>query len=880
MTILTILYTIIIQPIELLLTIVYNLAMHYTGFHIGPSIIVLSLVVNLLALPLYKKADKMQSEEKERQAAMDGMIKHIRKTFKGDERFFMLQTYYRQNDYKPVYVLKGSVSLLLQIPFFVAAYNFLSKLPSLRGTAFWIVKDMGSPDALLTIGAISINILPVIMTLINIVSGMVYTKGQPLKLKLQLYGMALVFLILLYNSPAGLVFYWILNNIFSLGKSIVNSIVAGKRIGKVDKETVDVKTDRDKVTEADTVKVADKTALSDQGRICLYGGLFLTIFVGCLIPTNVIRASVAEFVDPARMVNPAFYIWFSMMLALGTFVVWMGIYYALSDKRLGKYFSESMCILTVWAIMGYMVFSGGLGLISADLKYDNDIDYDLKSKLINMAILIAVGLVIHFLYRWKTGMFEYILLTALIAVIIMGIYNVSMICREYSTLDYMAEEDGTDAEISLSRNGRNVVFIMLDRAMGTQLPYIFAEKPELKEQFAGFTYYPNTVSFGQSTNFGAPSIYGGYEYTPWNINLREDETLADKHDEALRVLPVLFDENGYEVTVCDPPYAGYKWVPRLYIYDDHPDIRAYNTEGKFDSEYDEILGRTDYRYKRNLFCYSIMRISPLVLRGMLYGGGMYNEPDCMTVQATTGISKAYGYNQNFLDSYSVLTNLGEITKITDDTAGSFVMLQNSTTHEPTILKEPDYTPELDVDNTQFDKDMNERYTLDGVTMSMENKDQVSHYHVNMAALIQVGKWLDELKQQGIYDNTRIVIVSDHGRPLGQFGLTTSDGQDIEAFIPLLMMKDFGDREFRTSDEFMTNADCVSFMVEDVIADPVNPFTGNKLDGHEKTTEPVRITGSMDFDIDKNNGNRFLPAIWYTVGDDVYDTGGWEVIGEY
>lgn len=43
-----------------------------------------------------------------KQVQMDHWFRHIRKTFKGDERFMMIQTYYRQNDYKPVYVLRGS----------------------------------------------------------------------------------------------------------------------------------------------------------------------------------------------------------------------------------------------------------------------------------------------------------------------------------------------------------------------------------------------------------------------------------------------------------------------------------------------------------------------------------------------------------------------------------------------------------------------------------------------------------------------------------------------------------------------------------------------------------------------------------------------------
>ena len=40
---------------------------------------------------------------------------------------------YRQNNYSPTNALRGSVSLLLEIPFFIAAYHFLSNLELLRG---------------------------------------------------------------------------------------------------------------------------------------------------------------------------------------------------------------------------------------------------------------------------------------------------------------------------------------------------------------------------------------------------------------------------------------------------------------------------------------------------------------------------------------------------------------------------------------------------------------------------------------------------------------------------------------------------------------------------------------------------------------------------
>ena len=101
--------------------------------------------------------------------------------------------------------------------------------------------------------------------------------------------------------------------------------------------------------------------------------------------------------------------------------------------------------------------------------------------------------------------------------------------------------------LKLSKNGKNVAVFMLDMAMGSYIPYFMNEKPELKDAFAGFTHYTNTISYGAHTLFGAPAIFGGYEYTPAEINIRNQEPLVKKHNEALKVLPVLFGKEGFSI---------------------------------------------------------------------------------------------------------------------------------------------------------------------------------------------------------------------------------------------------------------------------------------------------------------------------------------------
>ena len=107
MLFLSMLYTLIISPLELLFEVIFEVANKIIG-NAGLSIIFLSLAVNFLVLPLYKRADELQAEERDIQAKMAPRIKQIKSSFQGDERFMMLQEYYRINHYKPIYALKSS----------------------------------------------------------------------------------------------------------------------------------------------------------------------------------------------------------------------------------------------------------------------------------------------------------------------------------------------------------------------------------------------------------------------------------------------------------------------------------------------------------------------------------------------------------------------------------------------------------------------------------------------------------------------------------------------------------------------------------------------------------------------------------------------------
>jgi len=909
MSVAEIIYSILIQPLELFFELVFVRANSYLA-NPGLAIVALSLVMNFLVLPLYRRADAIQEEERDIEARLAKGVAHIKKVFKGDEKMMMLRTYYRQNNYLPTDAIKGSLSLFLEIPFFIAAYQFLSHLELLKGAAFGPIADLGAPDALLTVAGTSINVLPIIMTAVNIVSSAIFVQGYTLKTKIQLYAMALFFFVFLYSSPAGLVFYWTLNNVFSLVKTIFYKVENPRKVlaillsvlgiaisvygiffyhglvrNKIYMVLFGIIAQRWLLIQFGKIKTkgSRESALKPDPNIFWLAALLLTVLMGVLIPSAVIETSPQEFVNIKHFFHPLWYVASASCIAAGTFLVWLRVFYWIADDRGKVIFERVLWCCCGIAIVDYMFVDTDYGILSYLLKYDKALVIPAKQKTLNAIVLIFVSVAMYLGLKRYRNKAVGVLMTVILATACMSSINVYGIWNDIKILEKRIESGSSvgreDKFLQLSQEGKNVVVIMLDRGMGPYIPYLFNENPKLKEQFSGFTYYRNTISFGGFTNFGTPALFGGYEYTPMKMNERKDEKLVFKQNEALKVMPVLFSQNGYDVTVCDPPYANYQWVPDLSIFSEYPEIRTYNLDGRFsDSSENEIKSN-----KRNFFFYSLMRVAPQLVRGAVYDNGQYNQTGGYSAQKTEGTSKGEGKNPGFMNTYNVLRNLTQITAIREDSVNTFMMMTNNTTHEPMLLQEPDYLPAERVDNREYDAQHKDRFMIGGISMKMENKMHYSHYESNMAALNELGKWFDYLKKNGVYDNTRIVIVSDHGRQLGQFDelIVRKKGKtyDIEGFVALLMVKDYAAQEFKVSNEFMTNGDVPSLAIAGLIDEPINPFTGKMISNVEKTAHRQYIITSNVWDTGKNNGTQFLPSDWLTVHDDIWNRDNWELAAE-
>ena len=925
MSVLQLLYQLFFAPLELLFEFVFSVAYGVLD-NIGISLIPLSLAVNFLLLPFYNRADAIQKEQHAIEERLAPGIAHIKKTFQGDERYMIMQTFYRQNHYSPIQSLRSSLAILLEIPFFIAAYHFLSHYTLMSTASLGPLQNLGEPDKLLKLGSLSVNLLPILMTVINIISSSIYAKDLSLKEKVQLHGMALIFLVLLYNSPSGLVFYWTLNNLFSLVKNIVYTsknkalvldiilgvmslitlifglVFRGKPLGKLAIIVVAIAMvlpiliRRSELLQSKAKKKKDDGDSSSINRIFVFACLFLAMLTGLLIPASVIASSPAEFVIQSSFRSPVRYVIYSSALAIGLFVIWCGLFYYLSSARVRNYFCICMCILSISGVIHFFCFGRQLSYLDNALNFEFGLNYGLNEVMISPLVFIALIVLIVVLFQKKLDrVIRFILPVLLLGTTGLGIYNVVNIQRQMPAIRQAVELEAEKLpSIPLSRNGQNVVVIMMDRALSCYVPYLFQEKPELEEMFSGFTWYPNTLSFGTTTNTGSPALFGGYDYQPLKLNERDDTLLKDKQNEALRLMPVLFDEAGYNVTVCDPPYAGYQWIPDLSIYDDHPDIHAYITEnGQFWNEpkSDEC---SEHIWIRDFFCYSITRIVPVPFQEFFYNSGTYRDPNHVInslyrVQYAPGDSLFFGYDANFMNAYSALMALPSITEVSDSSENTFLMLQNSTTHNVANLKEPEYVPAMSIDNREYDQEHADRFTVDGRTISMDSVYKMAHYQSDMAGLLGLGQWFDYLRSEGLWDNTRIIIVSDHGYMLDHFEDLSLPNNSMDtganvlsvlSYNPLFMVKDFGSTDGFTVDyTFMTNADTPLLAFDQLIENPVHPDTGVPVTDALKYEDTLYVMHTEDWRTNSNNGTRFTPGIWYSVRNQyIFDPENWKEEG--
>ena len=196
--------TVVAQPIYWLLEQIHGFVGNW-----GWSIILLTVVIKLIFFPLSAASYKSMAKMRKVGPRMQKMKEQYGDDKMGFQRAMM--DLYKREKINP---LGGCMPILIQIPVFIALYWVLLASVEMRNAPWlgWIT-DLATPDPYF--------ILPIVMAVTMFIQTKLNpTPPDPMQAKLMMI-MPIVFSVMFVFFPAGLVLYWVVNNILSIAQQWV-----------------------------------------------------------------------------------------------------------------------------------------------------------------------------------------------------------------------------------------------------------------------------------------------------------------------------------------------------------------------------------------------------------------------------------------------------------------------------------------------------------------------------------------------------------------------------------------------------------------------------------------------------------------------------------
>ncbi|MFC1889172.1 membrane protein insertase YidC [Thermodesulfobacteriota bacterium] len=189
----------------------------YTGNY-GIAIIILTIVIKILFIPLTHKSQQSMKKMQKDMARIQPELKALREKFKDDPKRRQQEemALYKAHNINPAASLGGCLPMLLQIPVFFALYRGLLSSIELRHASFglWIT-DLSAKDPC--------YVTPIIMgALMFAQSSMTPTAGTSEQAKMMKF-MPLMFVFIFLSAPSGLVIYWLMSTLLSVGQQVMTN---------------------------------------------------------------------------------------------------------------------------------------------------------------------------------------------------------------------------------------------------------------------------------------------------------------------------------------------------------------------------------------------------------------------------------------------------------------------------------------------------------------------------------------------------------------------------------------------------------------------------------------------------------------------------------
>ena len=371
----------------------------------------------------------------------------------------------------------------------------------------------------------------------------------------------------------------------------------------------------------------------------------------------------------------------------------------------------------------------------------------------------------------------------------------------------------------------NVIIIILDTYQSDVFQEIINEDEKYKDMFDGFTYYRNTVG-GFSTTYPSVSLILSGDHYDNSVPIQD----FIKNTSLNNSIPVVLKQNGFRTSSSEYPSVFYQSPT---VFDDISPIPSENSRSYKDTTLDDA---------RFLIDLTLFRHIPQPLKMIFFSKPL--DPDSGKINPDVIMYERFK---------------------TDVTAGSpnptFKLIHLRGVHRPYTLNEDLEFQELPYDRAGY---------------KAQAKGELSI----------TDALLTSLKEQGVYNNSLIFIVGDHGSHTGSImGLDNSSNKNqgysstvstkvVGKGIPLILVKPANSTgTLSTSDAPVSLGD-----IPKTIADSygiANNFSGESILNANGSDERTRMFYDYDW-INDDWEKQYLPALTeYQINGFSWDPVSWK-----
>ena len=336
------------------------------------------------------------------------------------------------------------------------------------------------------------------------------------------------------------------------------------------------------------------------------------------------------------------------------------------------------------------------------------IDYGSSISIIQILVVGAVACVVAF-----ANINKHIALASLIYIVLnftiniaTFVYNGGVFFKEYNSPDNdQSRIISSNKFVNFNKNKSNYLYIMLDEVYGGSAQEIFQNRPDLAAKFTGFTNYTNTAGVFPTTIMSVPAIITGQLY-------KEGDDVNEFYKNSFAQSPLLktLENNSFD-------YKFHTLSQFCYVLPQGSCSFA-GTLGR--SSNFIALASNDYFRLLNI---SLFKSVPDLVKGYVYRDGNW-------------LVREFNKEDKYIDEFNYFVDNLDVS----NDQSTFRFFHTTVTHGPVV------------------------HNSDCEMSRVNLADTYANYlEQDTCGFVQVARIIDRLKTLGIYDNTYLIISSDHGR---------------------------------------------------------------------------------------------------------------------